>query len=46
MSISLEKVAEEYLVAKKLSAGTHKEYRSTVGKWTAFVPFGRTVSTI
>ena len=33
MSISLEKVAEKYLVAKKLSAGTRKEYRSTVTKW-------------
>ena len=33
MSISLEKVAEKYLAAKKLSAGTTKEYRSTVTKW-------------
>ena len=33
MSISLEKVAEKYLVAKKLSDGTQKEYRSTVTKW-------------
>ena len=31
--ISLEKVAEKYLVSKKLSAGTRKEYRSTVTKW-------------
>jgi len=36
MSISLEKVAEKYLVAKKLSAGTRKEYRSTVTKWLAW----------
>ena len=33
MSISLEKVTEKYLVSKKLSAGTIKEYRSTVTKW-------------
>ncbi len=33
MSISLEKVAEKYLAAKRLSAGTTKEYRSTVTKW-------------
>jgi hypothetical protein len=33
MSISLEKVAEKYLVSKRLSAGTRKEYRSTVRKW-------------
>ena len=33
MSTSPEKVAEKYLVAKKLSAGTRKEYRSTVTKW-------------
>jgi hypothetical protein len=36
MSISLEIVAEKYLVAKKLSAGTRKEYRSTVTKWLAW----------
>ncbi|HEX5104975.1 MAG TPA: phage integrase N-terminal SAM-like domain-containing protein, partial [Pirellulaceae bacterium] len=36
MSISLEKVAEKYLVAKKLSTGTQKEYRSTVTKWLAW----------
>jgi hypothetical protein len=36
MSISLEKVAEKYLVAKKLSAGTRKEYRSTVTKWLSW----------
>jgi hypothetical protein len=33
MSISLEKVAEKYLVAKELSTGSRKEYRSTVTKW-------------
>ena len=33
MSISLEKVTAKYLVAKKLSTGTRKEYRSTVTKW-------------
>ncbi len=37
MSISLEKTAEKYLVAKKLSAGTRKEYRSTVTKWLSIV---------
>ena len=36
MSISLEKVAEKYLVARKLSDGTRKEYRSTVTKWLAW----------
>ena len=36
MSISLERVAEKYLVAKKLSEGTRKEYRSTVTKWLAW----------
>lgn len=36
MSISLEKVAEKYLVAKKLAAGTRKEYRSTVTKWLSW----------
>jgi site-specific recombinase XerD len=36
MSISLERVAKKYLVAKKLSAGTSKEYRSTVTKWLAW----------
>ena len=36
MSISVEKVAEKYLATKKLSSGTCKEYRSTVGKWTAW----------
>jgi hypothetical protein len=36
MAISVEKVAEKYLVAKKLSAGTRKEYRATVTKWMAW----------
>ena len=36
MSISLERVAEKYLVAKKLSEGTRKEYRSTVTKWLSW----------
>jgi hypothetical protein len=36
MSISLEGVAEKYLVAKKLSEGTRKEYRSTVTKWLSW----------
>jgi hypothetical protein len=36
MAISLENVAEKYLVAKKLSAGTRKEYRATVTKWMAW----------
>ena len=36
MSISLEKVAEKYLAAKKLSSGTCKEYRATVTKWIAW----------
>jgi site-specific recombinase XerD len=35
LSISLEKVAEKYVAAKKLSTGTQKEYRSTVTKWLA-----------
>ncbi|MBL8851607.1 MAG: phage integrase N-terminal SAM-like domain-containing protein, partial [Planctomycetaceae bacterium] len=33
MSITLEKVAEKYLVAKSLADGTRKEYRSTVTNW-------------
>ena len=36
MSISLERVAEKYLVAKKLSEGTRKECRSTVTKWLSW----------
>ena len=36
MSISLENVADKYLVTKKLSSGTCKEYRSTVTKWAAW----------
>jgi hypothetical protein len=36
MSISLEIVAEKFLVAKKLAIGTQKEYRSTVTKWLAW----------
>ena len=32
MSITLEKIAEKHLGAKKLS-GTRREYRSTVTKW-------------
>jgi hypothetical protein len=36
MSISLENAAELYLVTKKLSSRTCKEYRSTVTKWTAW----------
>jgi hypothetical protein len=33
MSISLKKAAEKYLAGRSLSAGTQKEYRSTVTKW-------------
>jgi hypothetical protein len=36
MAISLENVAEKYLAAKKLFAGTQKEYRATVTKWMAW----------
>ena len=36
MSISLERVAEKDRVAKKLSGGTRKEYRSTVTQWLAW----------
>ncbi|QDV87387.1 hypothetical protein [Stieleria magnilauensis] len=36
MSISLETVSVKYLAAKKLSAGSRKEYRSTVSKWTTW----------
>jgi hypothetical protein len=32
MSISPETVAEKYLTAKRLSAGTQKEYRSSITK--------------
>jgi hypothetical protein len=35
MFISLEKVAEKYLTAKKLSAGTQKEYRSSITNLTS-----------
>ena len=36
MSISLENVVVKYLAARKLSAGTCKEYRSTATKWIAW----------
>ena len=36
MSIRLENVVEKYLTAKKLSAGTCKEYRATANKWVAW----------
>jgi DNA-binding transcriptional regulator GbsR (MarR family) len=35
MSISLERVAEKYLVAKKLSAGTRKEFVQAVASLSA-----------
>ena len=34
MSNSVETIAAKYLIAKKLSGGTRKEYKSTVTKWT------------
>ena len=36
MSSSLERVAEDYLVAKKLSDRPRKEYRSTATKWLSW----------
>lgn len=36
MSISLKRVAQRDLVAKKLSDGTRKEYRSTVTTWLSW----------
>ena len=36
MTITLENVVVKYLAAKKLSAGTCKEYRSTATKWLAW----------
>lgn len=36
MPIALKSVVDKYLVSRKLSTGTRKEYRSTATKWMAW----------